>query len=195
MTAIRWKPDQRLVVCPGAVGTSRRLGDEEARQPVLHARFPERAFGWCAAAFAGAAAVTAAVHAITSIPHGWWLVAYLALVGGLSQSLLGTGLAALVSRSGSLRPGAAATWSELGLWNTGTVIVAIADLSAAPVGVLTGSALLLTALGFFAAALHRTSASARRPMPLWVIGYTLLVAFLAGSVLVGAGLAEALPGQ
>jgi hypothetical protein len=196
MSASRSRSDPGVVVSPEAVETSRGLVDEQARHPVVHTPFPERAFGWCAAAFAAAAAITAAVHAISSIPHGWWLVAYLALVGGLSQSLLGTGLAALVSRSGSHRPGAAATWSQLGLWNAGTVMVAIADLGGAPGGVLAGSALLLAALGMFAAALRRTRASARRPVPVaWISGYVLLIVFLAGSVLVGAGLAEALPGQ
>jgi hypothetical protein len=146
-------------------------------------------------AFAGAAGTIAVANTIAPVAHGWWLVAYLALVGGLSQSLLGTGLSVLAIRTGARTPAESTTWSQFALWNTGVVIVAIADLAAAPVGVLIGSVLLLVALGFFAVALRQTKATAVSPMALGVIVYGLLIAFLVASVVVGAGLAEALPGQ
>jgi hypothetical protein len=158
-------------------------------------RLPESAFGWCATAFAGAAGIVAVANTIAPFDHGWWLVAYLALVGGFSQGLLGTGLSVLAIRTGAPRPAESTTWSQFALWNTGVVMVAIADLTAVSVGVLLGSVLLLAALGLFAVALRRTSATAVSPMPVGVIVYGLLIVFLVGSVVVGTGLAEALPGQ
>jgi hypothetical protein len=146
-------------------------------------------------AFAGAAGIIAVANTIAPIDHGWWLVAYLALVGGLSQSLLGTGLSALAIRTGARRSAESTTWSQFALWNTGVVLVAVADLTAVSIGVLLGSVLLLAALGFFAVALRRTSATAVSPMPVGVVVYGLLLVFLIGSVVVGTGLADALPGQ
>jgi hypothetical protein len=170
-------------------------GGRMSGRATLETRLPERAFGWGAMASAGAAGIIAIANAIAPIDHGWWLVAYLALVGGLSQSLLGTGLSALAIRTGARRPAESTTWSQFVLWNTGVVLVAAADLTAVSVGVLVGSVLLLAALGFFAVALRRTSATAVAPMPVGVIVYGLLIVFLVGSVVVGTGLAEALPGQ
>jgi hypothetical protein len=178
---------------PG-VSISGRDAGGRSREARLRADRARRLFGWCAVGFVGAAVVVAVVNAIAPVAHGWWLVAYLALVGGLSQALLGTGPAAVVAAAGARQPGEAATWSGLALWNTGTLVVAIADLADAPAGVLTGSVLLLTALGVFAMRL-RTIVTARLRLSLWVVGYALLLVFLAGSVLVGAALAEALPGQ
>ena len=60
------------------------------------ARCNGRAFVAFAAAFLVAAGVIAVIHASCPMAHGWWLVAYLSLVGGVSQSLLGPGLIALV---------------------------------------------------------------------------------------------------
>jgi len=175
----------------GSVGG--RDAGARSREGLLRADRPGKLFEWCAAAFVGAAVVV--VNANAPVADGWWLVAYLALVGGLSQALLGTGLGAIVAAAGAQQPGQAATWSELALWNTGTLVVAIADLADAPAGVLTGSVLFLIALGVFAGGLRRTIVTARLPLSLWVVGYALLLVFLAGSVLVGAGLADALPGQ
>jgi hypothetical protein len=146
-------------------------------------------------AFAGAAGIIAVAVTLAPIDKGWWLVAYLALVGGLSQSLLGTGLSFLAIRTGARRPAESTTWSQVALWNMGVVMVAVADLTAVSVGVLLGSVVLLAALGSFAVALRRTSATAVSPMPVAVIVYGLLIVFLVGSVVVGTGLADALPGQ
>jgi hypothetical protein len=146
-------------------------------------------------AFAGAAGIIAVANTIAPIDQGWWLVAYLALVDGLSQSLLGTGLSALAIRTGARRSAESTTWSQFALWNTGVVLVAVADLTAVSIGVLLGSVLLLAALGLFAVALRRTSVTAVSPMPVGVLVYGLLIVFLVGSVFVGTGLAHALPGQ
>lgn len=141
------------------------------------------------AAYLAAAGLVAAVHATTPITRGWWLVAFLSLVGGVSQLLLGPGLLALSRRSGARVPDARATGAQLLFWNLGTVTVAAADLAPSMAGVVAGSALLAAALLLFAGALHRARATARQPAPVWVGGYATLLLFLAGSVVVGVLLA------
>lgn len=154
-----------------------------------------RAFVTCSAAFAAAAAVIVAVQFAAPITRGWWLAAYLFLVGGVSQSLLGPGLSVIARRADARGPAAKATRAQLVLWNAGTLIVAVADLATAPSGILFGSFLLLVALASFTGSLRTARATALQPMPRWVISYALLVLFLAGSVLVGTALGNALPGQ
>jgi hypothetical protein len=175
-----------------AIANSVRVGASVSR-----ARKAERAFATCAAAFVLAAAVIAAVRLTMPITRGWWLVAYLALVGGLSQIMLGSGLTSILKGAGARGTSKAATTAQLVLWNVGTVIVAVADLSDAPTGVLAGSVLLLGALALFAFSLRhaRTTLRRDRPVPRLTLGYALLLTFLGTSVIVGAALAKALPGQ
>ncbi len=135
------------------------------------------------------------MHATTPITRGWWLVAYLILVGGLSQILLGPGLIAIADRTGARSPSQRAMRAQLVLWNLGAVTVAVADLASIPAGVLAGSLLLLVALGAFALSLRRAEITAQEPMPAWICGYQLLIVFLVSSTIIGAALAGALPGQ
>ena len=145
-------------------------------------------FEGCAGAFTLAAVVAAVARIATPFGHGWWLVAYLALVGGLSQLLLGPGLRAIVRRSTRGAPTRRTSSAQLVLWNVGTALVAIAVLAGTSAGVIAGSVLLLAALGSFALSVRRTGPVTRG----WPLGYMLLVLFLASSVFTGAGLAGAL---
>lgn len=131
----------------------------------------------------------AVVNTTAPVTRGWWLVAYLALVGGIAQILLGSGLVALARRSDAGMIGLRHQRAELVLWNAGVVIVAVADLAAAPGGVLAGSVLLVAALVLFAGGLRETIATARRPAPGWTRMYAFLLGFLAVSVAVGTVLA------
>jgi hypothetical protein len=161
------------------------------------ARTGGRAFVVCAAIFLivatgiAAANVSAPVSAPGSVPvaRGWWLVAYLGLVGGVAQLLLGPGLIALARHTDAAMPGLRHAVAELVLWNVGTAVVALADLAAAPEVVLGGSVLLLAALILFTVELRGASAFARRPAPAWRRMYALLLVFLAASVVVGTVLA------
>ena len=144
-------------------------------------------FEACAGAFTLAAAIAAVVRIATPFGHGWWLVAYLALVGGLSQLLLGPGLNAIASSTGRA-PGAKTSSAQLVLWNAGTALVAIGVLAGTSAGVIAGSVLLLAALGSFAVSLGRTGPVTHG----WPLGYLVLVLFLVSSVFTGAGLAGAL---
>src|SRR3954447_7189716 len=114
--------------------------------PASSSRRTEHGFAICASGFVVVAGAVALVQASAPFARGWWLVAYLILVGGLSQLLLGSGLIALAKRSAARAPGAIGTRAELLLWNTGTVTVAAADLGEAPGGVLAGSVVLYGAL-------------------------------------------------
>ena len=61
------------------------------------ARTTGRGFAICASAFVVVAATVAVVQATAPFTHGWRLLAYLKLVGGLSQLLLGSGLSPRVA--------------------------------------------------------------------------------------------------
>lgn len=152
-------------------------------------RTGKRAFLVCAVAYLTAAGSVAVLHAVTGVTRGWWLVAFLSLVGGVAQLLLGPGLLALASRSGAWAPSPRQVLAELVLWNGGTAAVAIADLADSMAGVLAGSVLLLAALLLFAGGLRLARATAPRRWPAWGRAYAFLLAFLAISVIVGAWLA------
>ena len=162
-------------------------------QPAFDIRREALPFLACAACFLLAAVAAAVTRAAVSFAHGWWLVAYLLLVGCIAQALLGIGAPLRAGRTGGRAPSAALVRWQLGLWNAGTLAVAVADLGGAPAGVLAGSASLLAALWLFARGFAR--AGGRGPTRGWLALYPLLVAFMAGSAIVGCYLAEALPGQ
>jgi hypothetical protein len=149
-----------------------------------------------AVAFLLAAAALAVVRSVEPFDHGWWLVSYLALVGGVSQLLLGAGRLMLAGTRASAPRRRRTPWGELVLWNVGTLLVPMGVLTDTPEVVAAGSVVLLVALVLFAAA-SRTPAAAgpARHQRSYLWAYRGLVAFLAGSVVVGAGLAEALPWQ
>jgi hypothetical protein len=146
-----------------------------------------------AAAFLVASVAIAFTQAIGPMDRGWWLVAFFGLVGGLSQWLLGAGLV-VISRDAGYRdrPSGASPITAV-LWNGGAVLVAAADLADVTAGVLIGSAALLAALVLFGRALLEVVGDGRGTA--LSVAYATLLAFLTASVLVGAGLAGALPGQ
>lgn len=149
-----------------------------------------RAFVVCGTGYLALAGAVALLHtAGDPVIRGWWLVAFLSLVGGVSQILLGPGLLALVRRNGGQPPGPRAVRAELMLWNGGTATVAIADLASSMAGVLVGSVLLVIALVLFAGGFREALVTARRPARAWVRSYALLLGFLAASVVVGVLLA------
>jgi hypothetical protein len=144
-----------------------------------------------AAAFSLAAVAVAVVRSRQPFDHGWWLVAYFALVGGLSQLILGAGQFAVGAGSAGRRVLA----GQLVLWNFGAVLVPIGVLAGAPGVVAVGSVVLVVALALFAAATGVPRRRAGRDHRFWLYAYWAVAIFLAGSVIVGTGLADALPWQ
>jgi hypothetical protein len=163
-----------------------------ARDPRLESRL---LFVGPGAAFALAAAVAAVVRSGQPFDHGWWLVAFLGLVGGLSQLALGWGQRALTGRSVLTRPAGRVLLAQLMLWNLGAVLVPAGVFAGAPAVVAAGSVALLVALALFASATRTPRARDPDEHRSGLYTYRAVIIFLTGSVFVGAGLAEALPWQ
>jgi hypothetical protein len=145
------------------------------------------------AAFVIAAAVVGAANVASPFERGWWLTAYLFLVGGLAQLLLVRGQEALTT--GPHHPSASLVWAQWSLWNTGTAIVAVGDMAQVMAAVDAGSVALLTALVLYHRGARRPGTAPGRHASGLGRGYTALVVVLASCVLLGTLLARALPGQ
>jgi hypothetical protein len=82
--------------------------------------------------------------------HGWWLVAYLALVGALSQLILGAGQLTLAADLPRTSLSHRTVGAELVLWNVGAAVVPFGVFTETPTVVAAGSVVLLAALALFA---------------------------------------------
>ncbi|MGH3261909.1 MAG: hypothetical protein ACRDNS_07945 [Trebonia sp.] len=157
---------------------------------MTHERGAVVSFSWAArqrlvfVAVAGACivagGVVAAVNGEAAFARGSWLAAYLVLVGGVAQLLLGVGCLALPEPVGSARLRRA----QLGLWNAGIGIVAGGVLADALAVVLVGSAVVVVALGCFALGGGPISPG-RRTL---VLAYRALIIMLMVGVVVGGAL-------
>jgi hypothetical protein len=149
------------------------------------------AYTWAFAAVAGAMIVAggliAAINSATPFAHGSWLAAYLVLVGGVAQLLLGIGCLGLPLP----RLSAGLRRAQLGLWNVGNVVVVGGVLGNSVGVVVVGSAIVLGALGAFGVGGGPSCRFDRGR----VIVYRLVILGLAGSVLIGATLAGSSPGN
>ena len=150
---------------------------------------PLRACRVASAIFAVAALIVIAWNAGWPIERGWWLAAYLFLVGCGSQLLLGAGQFALAARRGTIPPSRALAWTQLALWNFGTVTVAVADMARALAGVAVGSGILMMSLALFLFGARPAGSMATREARSLELRYLALLLFLAGSVVVGTALA------
>jgi hypothetical protein len=142
-----------------------------------------------------AAVVVGGLNAASPFERGWWLASYLFLVGGVSQLLLGRGQYMVAAGRRAALPAPGFSWTQLALWNIGTVAVAVADMARVMPGVAAGSAILIVALALFLAGLRRIRQTASRGTAALEGGYVTLVVVLAGFVVLGTFLAGAAPGQ
>jgi hypothetical protein len=133
-----------------------------------------------------AGGAVAAVNSATPFGHGSWLAAYLVLVGGVSQGILGAGRLALHAPPLTRAVPAA----QLALWNIGSLAVPAGVLGDAPTLVTAGSVALLSALALFAA----EARGRRRDVRGRALAYLAIVVGLAVSVVIGSALADAAPG-
>jgi hypothetical protein len=140
----------------------------------------------CASVLIVAGGAVAAVNSAAPFGHGSWLAAYLVLVGGVAQGILGAGRLALQAPA----PGRARPRAQLALWNIGSLAVPAGVLSDAPMLVTAGSVALLWALALFAA----QARGRRREVRGRVVVYLAIVVGLAVSVVIGSALADAAPG-
>ena len=168
---------------------SRRRARTHSRQRVTADR-AQAAASASSAAFVIGATVVGAANVASPFERGWWLAAYLFLVGGLAQLLLVRGQEALTHH-----PSASLVWAQWALWNTGTAIVAVADMAQLPAAVDAGSVALLIALVLFHFGARRPGTGPGRHASGLRYGYTALLLVLGSSVVLGTFLAGALPGQ
>jgi hypothetical protein len=148
-------------------------------------------YAWVFAAVAGvmtvAGGLVAAIDSAAPSANGSWLAAYLVLVCGIAQLLLGVGCLGLPAP----RPSALLRVAQLGLWNVGNAAVAGGVLADAFGLVVGGSVMVLGALVGFAVGGGPIYPGSRGR----VILYRIVVLGLAGSVVVGGVLADASPGS
>lgn len=128
----------------------------------------------------------AAVNSAAPFGHGSWLAAYLVLVGGVSQILLGLGRSALRAP----RPARAVRRAQLALWNLGSLVVPAGVLANVALLVTAGSVALLAGLVLFARGLTPLRRDVRGLATL----YFAVIVGLAVSVIVGSAIADAAPG-
>jgi len=149
----------------------------------LHACWPQIRFF---ALFGGPAIVVGGLVAAGSAPArsevGAWAAAYLVLVGGVTQILIGTAQALLTRRPQHR----VAVDAQIAMWNTGTVAVVIGTATGLRVLGDLGGLLLLVVLALSIRAVGRASGRA-----VWL--YKAAVAALATSVIIGLILARIHP--
>ncbi|MEO7068327.1 MAG: hypothetical protein ABI114_15565 [Rhodanobacter sp.] len=119
--------------------------------------------------------LTSAALAHQPTLHAMWLVAYLVLVVGVSQWLLGAGQSWLAK----LPPSPALVAGECVLFNVANVLVMAGTLAAHPAWVNVGALILVLALVLFLFGVRCA------PRGGWVYGYRTVVVLLAGSAGVG----------
>lgn len=140
-------------------------------------------FAGLAGAFVVAGGLVAAVDSAAPFAHGAWLAAYLVLVGGVAQLVLGLGRLALPGREPSPRLRRA----QATLWSIGSLVVPAGVLGDVLAVVLLGSVVLLVALGGFAAGTGMGDAPARARGR--TLAYRAVILALGASVVVGSVLA------
>lgn len=133
-----------------------------------------------------AGGLVAAVNSAVPFADGSWLAAYLVLVGGVSQIVLGLGCRILPAPLPSVRLRRA----QITCWNAGNLAVVGGVLAGATALVMAGSVALLVALGCFAVGARSAWPGARGR----VMAYDAFTVMLAVSVIVGGALAGATPG-
>jgi len=125
--------------------------------------------------------IVAAVTRPTGFGNGSWLAAYLVLVVGVAQALLGGGQAVMAERP----PAASTVRAELVTWNLGAAAVVVGTLVTAPVLTTLGGVATAVALVLFLLGVRRVGAS-----PAWLpFVYRALVAVVLVSVPIGLVLA------
>jgi hypothetical protein len=148
-------------------------------------------YAWAFVVVAGAMIVAgglvAAINSAVPFAHGSWLAAYLVLVCGVAQLLLGVGCLGLPAPRLSAR----LRGLQLGLWNLGNVAVAGGVLGDSLGLVAAGSVMVLGALAGFAVGGGRIYPGSRSR----VLLYRTLLLGLAGSVVIGGVLARASAGS
>lgn len=170
-------------------------------------RFPEGALrpGDVLAAFFAAAiaqmlaAVVAGVAAAAGAGHEWlWLALHLALLGGVSQLVVGAAQFFAGAFLATNPPPRGLVRAELAVWNAGTLLVAVGVSRQLVWMSDAGAAVLLVGVALYAAALRHLRSRSLRRAPWATRWYLGGAAFVAVGIVAGALLARGsspLPGS
>jgi nitrite reductase (NO-forming) len=128
-----------------------------------------------------ASAVSAITYAITGQVRFHWLALHLAVLGGVSQLILGAGQFFVCAFLATSPPSRRLVYGQLMVWNVGTVLVAAGVTTTTTDAVDSGAVLLAAGLMLFAGSLH---AMQRRSLQRarWAVRW-----YLASSACLGAG--------
>lgn len=139
-------------------------------------------FGCCCVVVGG---LIAAVTGPLKFADGSWLAAYLVLVGGAGQCILGWMPRWIAARPTPRSQG----WAQLTCWNAGNAAIIAGTLGDLPVAVDVGGALLVAGLAIaWHATRHSTQRSRASRAACWTYRCFLLVLLI--SIPVGAALAH-----
>lgn len=148
------------------------------------------AFFTAALAMLMASAVAVIAYNVTADARLHWLALHLALLGGVSQLILGAGQFFVCAFLATTPPGRRLVAAQLAAWNSGTVLVAVGvTMTTTPV-VDAGAVLLAFGLGAFVWSLHSMQRRSLQRARWAVRWYLASSACLGIGVLVGVLLAR-----
>lgn len=161
------------------------------RAPIAVGRRPTAvlaAFFVAALTMLAAAGLALIGDAAGSSPHWHWLVLHLALLGGVSQLILGVGQFFVCAFLATTPPSARLVGVQLGLWNAGTVLVVLGVIASADPLVDAGAVLVIAGLALFTGsmvAMRRRSLQQARWALRWYEGAAgcLLIGVIVGALL------------
>jgi nitrite reductase (NO-forming) len=148
------------------------------------------AFFAAALAMLAAAALATVADAITGDWRLHWLALHLALLGGVSQLVLGAGQFFVCAFLATSPPSRRLAGAQLGVWNAGTVLVAVGVPTGTPALTEAGAVLVAAGLVLFAGsmrAMQRRSLQRARWAVRW---YQASATSLVAGVVIGALLAR-----
>jgi hypothetical protein len=128
-----------------------------------------------------AGGVVAAVSRPTGFELGSWLAAFLVLVGGVAQIVLGVGQAWIAHQ----RPRARDVRAEVVWWNLGLGATVLGSLAAVPIATTVGGAAIVVALCLFLRGVRGGGSAAGWTVPT----YRAMVVVVVVSVPIGIALA------
>lgn len=140
-----------------------------------------------------AAAAAGMANALDGRSWLHWLALHLALLGGVSQLVLGAGQFFACAFLATDPPSRRVVGAQLAVWNAGTVLVAVGVPAGASAPAAAGAALVALGLGLFALALRGLQRGSLQRAPWAVRWYMACAACLALGALIGALLARGTP--
>jgi hypothetical protein len=148
------------------------------------------AFFMCGIAFLGAGLLVAVVNALTGFSDGRWLALHLVFVGGVSQLILGASQFFAGAYLATDPPPRGLVRLEVGSWNLGAVLLAVAVPATWPGLASAAVALMFFSLGLYAAGVAGMRQRSLRQAPWATRWYLAGASFFA--IGIGAGLAMVL---